>query len=102
MLSSARVPDAIDYRPHAVLYAVMEEVVDDYFLVVDEPQKDIDEIETQVCSGDPDLSQRIYQLTREMIKLSARPQHCARSSAAQLRCRVVSMVGRYGAFKWRG
>ena len=30
-------------------------------------QKDIDEIETQVYSGDPQVSRRIYELSREVI-----------------------------------
>jgi magnesium transporter len=46
----------------------MAEVVDDYFPVLDGLQNDIDEIETQVFTGDPDVSRRIYQLTREVIE----------------------------------
>jgi magnesium transporter len=58
----------LGHGPNAVLYAVMAEVVDDYFPVLDGLQNDIDEIETQVFTGDPDVSRRIYQLTREVIE----------------------------------
>ncbi|MDT7712774.1 MAG: magnesium transporter, partial [Pseudonocardiales bacterium] len=60
-------PELLGHGPNAVLYAVMDKVVDDYFPVLDGLQNDIDEIETQVFTGDPDVSRRIYQLTREVI-----------------------------------
>ncbi len=56
------------YGPDAVLYAVMDKVVDDYSPVLDGLQNDIDEIEVQVFNGDPSSSKRIYQLTREVIE----------------------------------
>jgi magnesium transporter len=61
-------PELLRHGPDAVLYAVMDKVVDDYFPVLDGLQNDIDEIETQVFTGDPDVSRRIYQLTREVIE----------------------------------
>jgi magnesium transporter len=61
-------PELLGHGPNAVLYAIMDEVVDDYFPVLDGLQNDIDEIETQVFTGDPDVSRRIYQLTREVIE----------------------------------
>ncbi|MDQ3762711.1 MAG: magnesium/cobalt transporter CorA [Actinomycetota bacterium] len=61
-------PELLRHGPDAVLYAVMDQVVDDYFPVLDGLQNDIDEIETQVFTGDPDVSRRIYQLTREVIE----------------------------------
>jgi magnesium transporter len=60
-------PELLRHGPDAVLYAVMDKVVDDYVPVLDGLQNDIDEIEIQVFSGDADVSQRIYQLTRETI-----------------------------------
>ena len=61
-------PELLRHGPNAVLYAIMDQVVDDYFPVLDGLQNDIDEIETQVFTGDPDVSRRIYQLTREVIE----------------------------------
>jgi magnesium transporter len=42
-------------------------VVDGYAPVVGGLQKDIDEIETEVFRGDPQVSRRIYELSREVI-----------------------------------
>lgn len=61
-------PELLRHGPDAVLYAVLDKVVDDYFPVLDGLQVDIDEIETQVFTGHPDVSRRIYQLAREVIE----------------------------------
>lgn len=61
-------PDLLEHGPFAVLYAVLDKVVDDYAPVLDGLQDDIDEIEVQVFGGDPGVSKRIYQLTREVIE----------------------------------
>ncbi|WP_287931327.1 magnesium/cobalt transporter CorA [Arthrobacter sp.] len=53
--------------PEAVLYAIMDQVVDDYLPVVGGLENDIDEIEDQLFAGDPHVSRRIYQLSREVI-----------------------------------
>jgi magnesium transporter len=53
--------------PEAVLYAILDSVVDGYAPVVAGLQKDIDEIETEVFGGDPKVSRRIYELSREVI-----------------------------------
>ena len=63
-------PDLLRLGPEAVLYAVMDRVVDGYLPVVAGLANDIDEIETEVFSGDPQVSRRIYQLTREVIEFS--------------------------------
>jgi magnesium transporter len=61
-------PDLLGKGPHAVLYAALDQVVDDYSPVLAGLQNDIDEIEVQVFDGDPHASRRIYQLTREVIE----------------------------------
>nr|MBM4496855.1 transporter [Prescottella equi] len=43
-------------------------VVDGYAPVVAGLQNDIDEIETEVFSGDPMVSRRIYELSREVVE----------------------------------
>jgi magnesium transporter len=60
-------PDLLAHGPFAVLYAVLDRVVDDYVPVLDGLQDDIDQIEVQVFEGDPDASRRIYELTRQVI-----------------------------------
>src|SRR4051794_18491435 len=54
--------------PEAVLYAILDAVVDGYAPVVAGLQNDIDEIETEVFRGDPKVSRRIYELSREVIE----------------------------------
>jgi len=54
--------------PEAVLYAILDAVVDDYAPVVAGLENDIDEIETEVFGGDPAVSRRIYELSREVIE----------------------------------
>lgn len=61
-------PALLEHGPYAVLYAVLDKVVDDYAPVLDGLQDDIDEIEVQVFGGDPGVSRRIYTLTREVIE----------------------------------
>lgn len=60
--------DLLRHGPEAVLYAVLDRVVDDYMPVVRGLQNDLDEIETEVFGGEPSVSRRIYQLSREVIE----------------------------------
>lgn len=68
-------PDLLALGPYAVLYAVLDSVADGYAPVVAGLQNDIDEIETEVFGGDPQVSRRIYKLSREVIEFqrAARP-----------------------------
>ncbi|MFD8571840.1 magnesium and cobalt transport protein CorA [Streptomyces sp. NPDC059639] len=61
-------PDLLKLGPEAILYAILDAVVDGYVPVVDGVQNDIDEIETEVFSGAPEVSRRIYELSREMVE----------------------------------
>ncbi|MER8011245.1 magnesium and cobalt transport protein CorA [Streptomyces sp. NPDC094149] len=61
-------PDLLKLGPEAVLYAILDAVVDGYAPVVAGVQNDIDEIETEVFRGDPEVSRRIYELSREMVE----------------------------------
>jgi magnesium transporter len=60
-------PELLRLGPEAVLYAILDGVVDGYAPVVAGLQNDIDEIETEVFRGDPKVSRRIYELSREVI-----------------------------------
>ncbi|GII78659.1 magnesium transporter CorA [Sphaerisporangium rufum] len=61
-------PELLRQGPQAVLYAILDAVVDGYAPVVAGLQKDIDEIEVQVFGGDPAAPRRIYALSREVIE----------------------------------
>jgi magnesium transporter len=61
-------PDLLRHGPEAVLYALLDRVVDDYAPVVAGLENDIDEIEDQLFSGDSTVSRRIYELAREVIQ----------------------------------
>lgn len=60
-------PALLAMGPEAVLYAVFDQVVDGYAPVIAGLENDIDEIEDQMFGGDPTVSQRIYELLREVI-----------------------------------
>ncbi|MFB7708039.1 magnesium and cobalt transport protein CorA [Streptomyces sp. NPDC056105] len=61
-------PELLKLGPEAVLYAILDAVVDGYAPVVAGVQTDIDEIETEVFTGAPEVSRRIYELSREMVE----------------------------------
>ncbi|WP_026556939.1 magnesium and cobalt transport protein CorA [Arthrobacter sp. 35W] len=62
-------PELLAKGPEAVLYAILDEVVDEYEPVIAGLQNDIDEIEDQLFDSayKGDLSRRIYELSREVI-----------------------------------
>jgi magnesium transporter len=70
-------PELLALGPEAVLYAILDSVVDGFAPVVAGLDKDIDEIEAQVFRGDPTVSRRIYELSTEVIEFqrSTRPLH---------------------------
>jgi magnesium transporter len=59
-------PALLRLGPEAVLYAILDQVVDEYAPVVGGLENDIDEIEDQLFSNDPSVSRRIYELSREV------------------------------------
>ncbi|GAA1971065.1 magnesium and cobalt transport protein CorA [Isoptericola halotolerans] len=60
-------PQMLSRGPEAVLYAIMDRVVDDYAPVISGLDFDIDQIESEVFSGDKSVSRRIYELSREVV-----------------------------------
>jgi magnesium transporter len=68
-------PELLARGPEAILYGVLDAVVDGYAPVVAGLQHDIDEIETEVFDRDPKVTRRIYELSREVIEFqrAARP-----------------------------
>lgn len=73
-------PDLLSLGPEAILYAILDRVVDGYLPVVAGLGNDIDEIETEVFGSDPQVSRRIYELSREVIEF----QRATRPLAAVL------------------
>ena len=53
--------------PDAVLYAILDQVVDEYEPVAAGLENDIDEIEDDLFAADPGVSRRIYELSRQVI-----------------------------------
>jgi magnesium transporter len=70
-------PDLLRKGPYAVLYAIMDRIVEDYGPVVDGLANDIDEIEVEVFENKPDVSKRIYELSREVIQFHQATQPLA-------------------------
>ena len=64
-----REPEMLAHGPMAVLWAICDDVVDQYLPVVAGVENDIDEIEDELFSGDPAVSKRIFGLQREVIDL---------------------------------
>jgi magnesium transporter len=67
-------PDLLALGPEAVLYAILDQVVDEYGPVVAGLENDIDEIEDELFDGDPAVSRRIYALSREVIEFQRATQ----------------------------
>lgn len=61
-------PELLSLGPEAVLYAVMDEVVDEYAPVIAGLENDLDEVEDQVFGLDPHATRRVYELSREVIE----------------------------------
>ncbi|GAA0990843.1 magnesium and cobalt transport protein CorA [Subtercola frigoramans] len=60
-------PELFAAGPHAIVYGIMDYIVDGYAPVIAGLQNDIDEIEDQLFNGDREVSRRIYDLLREVI-----------------------------------
>jgi magnesium transporter len=70
-------PDLLRKGPFAVLYTIMDRIVDDYGPVADGLENDIDEIEVEVFGDNPGASKRIYELSREVIQFHQATQPLA-------------------------
>lgn len=61
-------PELLAHGPQAVLYAILDAVVDGYAPVVTKLENDIDEVETELFGSERAVSRRIYELTREVAE----------------------------------
>src|SRR6478735_2814992 len=59
-------PKLLEEGPSAVLWAILDKIVDDYAPVVEGLEGDIEEVEHTVFSGSRAPTQRIYKLRREV------------------------------------
>jgi magnesium transporter len=67
-------PELLKRGPEAILYAIMDWVVDGYAPVVAGLENDIDEIEDEVFLGNAGVSRRIYKLSHEVIEFQRATQ----------------------------
>ena len=62
-------PEILHHGSYAVVWAICDVVVDQYLPVVAGVENDVDEIEDELFSRDPEVSKRIFGLQREVIDL---------------------------------
>lgn len=62
-------PELLARGPLQILYAILDQIVDDYAPVIDGLEHDIDEIELQLFTGDPAVTKRIYDLSGEIMDI---------------------------------
>jgi magnesium transporter len=55
-------PDLLSHGSSAVLWAILDRIVDDYAPVVEGLEQDVDQVEDTVFSGSPAATERIYRL----------------------------------------
>jgi magnesium transporter len=82
-------PKLLALGPLAIMYAVLDQVVDEYSPVVSGLENDIDEIEDQLFKADNNVSRRIYELSREVIAFQRATQPLV-GMLAMLRERISS------------
>ena len=61
-------PESLRQGPQPILREIMDQIVDDYEPVLEGLGTDIQEVEVEVFGGNEDVSQRIYELSRELVQ----------------------------------
>src|SRR5215218_1699481 len=61
-------PESLRQGPQPILHEIMDQIVDDYEPVLEGLGTDIQEVEVEVFGGNEDVSQRIYELSRELVQ----------------------------------
>jgi magnesium transporter len=61
-----RRPELLELGPEAVLWAILDKIVDDYAPVVEGLEQDVEEVEATVFGGSAAATERIYKLRREV------------------------------------
>ena len=61
-------PESLRQGPQPILHEIMDQIVDDYEPVLEGLGTDIQEVEVEVFGGNAGASQRIYELSRELVQ----------------------------------
>ena len=72
-------PESLRQGPQPILHEIMDQIVDDYEPVLEGLGTDIQEVEVEVFGGNADVSQRIYELSRELVQFQRATSPLARS-----------------------
>jgi magnesium transporter len=72
-------PESLGQGPQPILREIMDQIVDDYEPVLEGLGTDIQEVEVEVFGGNEDVSQRIYELSRELVQFQRATSPLARS-----------------------
>jgi magnesium transporter len=72
-------PELLRQGPQPILREIMDQIVDDYEPVLEGLGTDIQEVEDEVFGGNADVSQRIYELSRELVQFQRATSPLARS-----------------------
>jgi magnesium transporter len=92
-------PDLLRFGPGAVLYAILDRVVDDYQPVVNGLDEDIKEVETEVFSHQgSNPAERIYLLKREVIEFHQAAAPLAEPLDRLVHSLVPGMHGELGEY----
>jgi magnesium transporter len=92
-------PDLLRFGPGAVLYAILDKVVDDYQPVIDGLDGDIKEVETEVFShAGSNPAERIYLLKREVIEFHQAAAPLGDPLGRLVQSQVPGMHGELGEY----
>jgi magnesium transporter len=72
-------PELLRQGPQPILREIMDQIVDDYEPVLEGLGTDIQEVEVDVFGGNAGVSQRIYELSRELVQFQRATSPLARS-----------------------
>ena len=72
-------PELLRQGPQPILHEIMDQIVDDYEPVLEGLGTDIQEVEVDVFGGNEDVSQRIYELSRELVQFQRATSPLART-----------------------
>ena len=72
-------PELLRQGPQPILHEIMDQIVDDYEPVLEGLGTDIEEVEGEVFGGNARASQRIYELSRELVQFQRATSPLARA-----------------------
>jgi magnesium transporter len=72
-------PELLRQGPQPILREIMDQIVDDYEPVLEGLGTDIQEVEVEVFGENAEVSQRIYELTRELVQFQQATSPLARA-----------------------